>query len=135
MMNETKQIKKDVNILVGDSTAQLGKIEDDLSLAANKAKEDLTTWVEEGVSQIKVEVEKMTDEAKKSLASTAASVSTDVELQLRQYNTKIQEIVNRVPGDLGNKAVRYPWIAISIGVLSGLLMGFILKPSHRPNAR
>ncbi len=134
-MNEIKQIKKDVNILVGDTTAQLGKIEDDLSQAAIQAKADLTTWVEEGVSQIKLEFEKMTDEAKKSLANTAASVSTDVELQLRQYNTKIQDIVDRVPGDLGKKAVSYPWIAISLGVLSGILMGFILKPTHRSDVR
>lgn len=134
-MDETKQIKKDVNILVGDATAQLGKIENDVNLAAHQAKADVTTWVEEGVSQIKLEFEKMTDEAKKTLASTAASVSTDVELQLRHYNAKMQEFADRVPGDLGKKAVSYPWIAISMGVLAGILMGFILKPSHRSDVR
>ena len=40
---------------------------------------------------------------------------------LSQYNTKIQEVADRVPGDFAKKAAGYPWVTITLSLAAGLL--------------
>ncbi len=49
---DATKVKNDMNILVGDSAAQFDRFGDNLSQSTDKAKGDLTTWAEDGVSQI-----------------------------------------------------------------------------------
>jgi ElaB/YqjD/DUF883 family membrane-anchored ribosome-binding protein len=50
---------------------------------------------------------------------------------LSQYNAKAQEYAEKIPGGLADKAAKYPWVAISIGLGLGVLLGGLLKPSRR----
>ena len=49
---DADRIIKDINTLVGDSSNRLSRFEDDVNQVAGKAKEDINSWVEEGVISI-----------------------------------------------------------------------------------
>ena len=66
VLEDIAKVNKDISTLVGDSAVRFSKFEDNVSRATGKAKEDLTTWVEEGVSQLSEGIEKMTGDAKES---------------------------------------------------------------------
>lgn len=121
------KLNKDLSTLEGDRAARFGKFEANVS----KAAEDLTTWVEDGVSQLGEEFEKLSDDAKETVVSSAAVVKKDVGLGLSQYNAKAQEYANKVPGDFGKKAARYPWVAITIALVVGFLLGSLLKSARQ----
>lgn len=129
---DAAKVKKDVSTLVGDGAAQFSRYEDKVSQATGQAKEDLTTWVEDGVSQLSGGFEKLTDEARESVVSAAATVKKDVGHRLSQYNAKAQEVADKVPGGFGKQAARYPWVAISIALVVGFLLGSLLKRARQP---
>jgi ElaB/YqjD/DUF883 family membrane-anchored ribosome-binding protein len=66
------------------------------------------------------------------VVGAAATVKKDVGHGLSQYNAKAQEVANQVPGGFGKKAVRYPWVTISIALAVGFLLGSLLKPTRQP---
>lgn len=105
---------------------------------AEKVKKDINTLMEDGVTQatrgfekLTGEAKKLTGEAKDTLISTADSVGKDIGKGLKQYNAKAGEIAKSVPGDLGKKVAQYPWVAISIGLGIGLLVGGLFKLTQR----
>ena len=122
------KVKKDLSALMGDSTARFTRIEDNFSQAADKAKADLTAWVEDSASQLSEGFEKLASDAKESVVDAAVTVKKDVGHGLSQYNAKAQEVANKVPGDFGKQASKYPWVAISIALVVGFLLGGLLKP-------
>ena len=128
---DAAKVKKDLNALVGDSTVRFTRLEDNLTQATDKAKEDLTTWVEGGVSQLSEGFEKLTGDARDSVVGAAATVKKDVGHGLSQYNAKAQEVADKVPGGFGKKAARYPWVAISIALAVGFMLGIIINPARQ----
>lgn len=92
---------------------------------------DFNAIAEDSVSQVTKGFEKLKGDAKDTLMGAADTLKKDVGHGLSQYNAKAQEFAKKVPGDLANKAVKYPWVAISIGLGIGLLLGGMLKPSRR----
>lgn len=129
---DAAKVKKDIGTLMEDSAARLNRFEDKVSQAPGKAKEDLTTWVEDGVSQVREGFGKLSGDAKEAVVGAAATVKKDVGHGLSHYNSKAQEVANKVPGEFGKKAARYPWVAISIALVVGFLLGVLLKPSRQP---
>ena len=71
---------------------------------------------------------KVTSDAKVAVVSAAATVKKDVGHGLSQYNAKAQEVADRVPGDLGKRAARYPWVAMSIAMIVGFVLGVLVSP-------
>ncbi len=96
-----------------------------------KVKKDINTLMEDGVPRVTKGLEKLTGEAKESLGSTADTVKKDIGQGLKQYNAKADEFAKSVPGDLGKKVSQYPWVAISIGLAIGLLLGGLFKRAQR----
>lgn len=126
------RVKEDLSTLVGDSAVQLSRFENNVTQATDRAREDVTEWVEDGVSQLNEKFEKLTDGARETMSDAAAMAKKDIGHGLSQYNSKAQEIADRVPGGLGQKAAAYPWVAISIGLVIGFLLGILLKPTRYP---
>ena len=126
------KVKKDLGILMKDSMARLGKFENSVSLANGTAQKDLTTWVEELVSLLSKDFEKLTGDARKTVVSTAATMKKDIGHGLSQYNAKAQEVAEKVPDGFAKKASRYPWVAISIGLVVGVVVGVLFKPARQP---
>ena len=127
---DATKVKQDMSILVGDSAAQFDRFGDNLSQSTGKAKEDLTTWVEDGISQLSEGIEKLTGDARGTVVDTAATVKKDVGHGLSQYNTKVQEVADKVSGSFGEKAARYPWVGISIALLVGFMLGIVIRPAR-----
>ncbi len=92
---------------------------------------DLNSLMENGVSNVSKGFEKLKSDTKETLSSAAESVKKDVGYGLDQYNAKAQEYANKVPGNLVDKVTKYPWVAITVGLGIGLLLGGLLKPSRR----
>ena len=128
---DTTRVKKDLNNLVVDGVAQLGKIDAHVNKVAVKAKDDFTTWVADSTSQLGEEVEKMTSEAKVTVVDAAEAVKKDVGHGLSQYNAKAQEVANKVPGNFGMLIARYPWVAISIALVAGFILGRMFRPAPK----
>lgn len=128
---DAANVIKDVSTLAGDSAARFGRFENDVSQATGKAKVDLTTWVDENVSQMSKEFEKLTGDARDALVNAAATAKKDVGHGLSQYNTKVQELADKAPGGFGKKAAKYPWVALSITVVVGFLLGTLIRPARQ----
>jgi ElaB/YqjD/DUF883 family membrane-anchored ribosome-binding protein len=127
---DTAKVKKDISTLMDDSTARVSRYENTVGQATGKAKEDLANWVEDNVTQLSEGFEKLAGDAKESVVGAAATVKKDVGHGLSQYNTKAQEVADKVPGSFGKKAASYPWVAITIALIVGFLLGVLLKPAR-----
>lgn len=64
------------------------------------------------------------------MVSAAATVKQDVRHGLNDYNAKAQKVADKVPGGFSEMAAKYPWVAISIAVAVGFLLGSLLKPAR-----
>jgi ElaB/YqjD/DUF883 family membrane-anchored ribosome-binding protein len=73
---------------------------------------------------------KISGDTKEAVVDTAESVKKDVSKGLRQYNAKAIDVARKIPGGIGEKAVKYPWVVVSIALGVGLLLGSMLRP-HR----
>lgn len=124
---DAAKIKNDISALVGDSAARLGKFEENLDETITKAKESASTWIDSSVSQMG----DMADETRDAISDAAKKVKQNIGHSFSQYNAKAQEVVDKVPGGFGEKAAKYPWIAISVALTVGFLLGSLLKPARR----
>jgi len=95
-------------------------------------KKDLVTLVEDGVTGLNRTFEKLTDNAKETVAGVVKTVQQSVGHSMSQYNGKVQDVADRVPGGFGKKAARYPWVTVTLFMAFGMLLGAVLKPSRRP---
>lgn len=97
----------------------------------DKAKKDIATLGDDSVAGLSRKVEKLADDAKEMVAGPVEALNKEVGQGLSQYNAKVQNIADRVPGDFGKKAALYPWVTITISLAFGLLLGVLLpKPSR-----
>jgi ElaB/YqjD/DUF883 family membrane-anchored ribosome-binding protein len=95
-------------------------------------KEDVATLGNDGVTGLSRKFEQLTDETKEMVTDAVKTLNNDVGHGLSQYNAKVQEAADKVPGGFGEKATRYPWVAMSIALAFGILLGNILKPDRQP---
>lgn len=98
----------------------------------DKAKIDLATLRDDGITGLNRIFEQLTGETQKTVDGAAKTVNQTVGHGLSQFNAKVQDVADRVPGDLGKKAIGYPWVTITISLVVGLLLGALLKPSRQP---
>ena len=96
----------------------------------DRAKNDLATLGDDGVAGLSRKVEQLTDDAKKTVAGPVKTFNKEVGQGLSQYNAKVQNIADRVPGDFSKKVARYPWVTITMSLVFGLLLGALLKPGR-----
>ena len=128
---DVEKLREDVNLLMQDKAGQFGKLENNVRQLAGKAKGDLTTLVDDGVSQVNLGLEKVISTTREFVGDTAGMLKKEVGSGLGQYNTKAQQIADKVPGNIGQQAAKYSWVTITIALVSGLLLGFIFKQGKR----
>jgi ElaB/YqjD/DUF883 family membrane-anchored ribosome-binding protein len=96
----------------------------------DRAKKDIATLGDDGVAGLSRKAEQLADNAKEMVADQVNTFNNEVGQGLSQYNAKVQNIADRVPGDFSKKAALYPWVTITISLAFGLLLGALLKPSR-----
>lgn len=97
----------------------------------DKAKNDLTTLGNDGITGLSRKFEQLTDDTKKSVDEAMKTVNKTVGQGLSQYNAKVQEYADKVPGRFGKLASGYPWVTMTISLIVGLLLGALLKPGRQ----
>ncbi len=102
------------------------------SLDWQKSRRDLVNLGEDSITGLGRKFEQLSDDAKKTQAVVVKSINKGVGQGLSQYNEKVQDVANRVPGGFGKKAAGYPWVTITLSLAFGLLLGVLLKPSRQP---
>jgi ElaB/YqjD/DUF883 family membrane-anchored ribosome-binding protein len=127
---DTAKIKKDLSTLLEDSSARIRRFEDDVVQSTGKAKVDLTHRVEDDMSQLREGFEKLSGDARKTAAGAAVNVKKNVGRGLSEYNSKVQEIGDKMPGDINKKAGKYPWVALTIALVVSLLIASLIKPGR-----
>jgi len=98
----------------------------------DRAKKDIATLGDDGVASLSRIFEQLADDTKETVAATVKTFNKAVGQGLSQYNVKVQDIADRVPGGFGKKAARYPWVTVTTSLVFGLLLGVLLKPSRQP---
>lgn len=126
ILQDVATVKKDTSILVGDSTVRLGRFGDEV----NQASEEFNTWMGDSVIHLGKGFGKMTSGAREIVGDASATVKKDVGLGLGQFNTKAQEIADKVPGGFARKIARYPWVTLAITLAGGFLLGRLLNPAR-----
>lgn len=108
------------------------KFEKQLNRDIEKAKMDLATLRDDSIIGLNRIFEQLTGDTKKTVDVATKTVNQTVGQGLSQFNAKIQDVVDKVPGGLGEKAIGYPWVSITISLALGLLLGVLLKPGRQP---
>jgi ElaB/YqjD/DUF883 family membrane-anchored ribosome-binding protein len=72
----------------------------------------------------------MSVEPKEMVSGPVKAFNKEMGQGLSQYNTKVQDFADRVPGDFSKKVAKYPWVTITMSLAFGLLLGVLLKPSR-----
>ncbi len=106
------------------------KFEKQINRDIDKAKMDLATLRDDGITGLNRIFEQLTGDTKNTLDVATKNVNMTVGQGLSQFNTKVQDVADRIPGDLGKKALGYPWVTITISLVVGVLLGALLKPGR-----
>ncbi len=97
----------------------------------DNTKKDLATLTDDGVTGLGRKFEQLEESMKTTVTGAAKTINEGVGQGLSQYNAKVQEVADRVPGEFSKKATEYPWVTITLSVVIGLLLGMLLKPGRQ----
>ena len=103
------------------------KIRNDMAVI----RRDLDALMKNNASKITQGYEKLKSEAKETLGDAVDTVKKEVGHGLSEYDAKVQEYANKVHGDLDDMVTNYPWVAITIGLGIGLILGGLLIPARK----
>jgi hypothetical protein len=95
-------------------------------------KKDLVALGDDGVTGLSRKYEQLANDTKEMVTDAVRTMNKEVGQGLSQYNAKVQDVADRVPGDVGRKAARYPWVTITLSLVFGVLLGLLLKPGRQP---
>jgi len=105
----------------------------------DKAKEDVATLREDaamlgedGATGLGKIFDQLAGDTRQMVAVGVKTINQEVGQGLSQYNAKVQEFADRVPGDFAKKAAKFPWVTITMSVAFGLMLGLLLKPGRQP---
>ena len=131
MMNHRifgKKVSRDVEHTIED----LATLGDDNVAGLARVKKDLVTLGDDGVAGLNRKFEQITEDTKETVAATVKTLNNNVSHGLSQYNSKIQDVADRIPGDFSKKAAGYPWVTVALSLVFGLLLGILIKPGRQP---
>ncbi len=123
---EVFRLKKDLNTLKEEGVSQIERLEKQVVQAAD----DITTLVEDNAAQLSHGIENLSDKVRQNADETAMMLKKNVRRGLRQYNANAQDLVSKMPGSLDKQVNKYPWVALSLVFVLGILMGVMVKSSH-----
>ncbi len=92
-----------------------------------RARRDLSELSDDIITRLRGNFGQLADNPRKSATVAMKNLNKSIGQGLEQYNTRVQDVVDRVPGDIGKKARGYPWVAITMSMLLGLMVGGIIR--------
>jgi len=131
MMND-KAFENKVNQDVDQAKKDFTTLGEDNVTGLTRIKKDLVTLGEDGVTGLSRKFEQLAGDTKEMVTDVVKTLNKDVGHGLSQYNAKVQDVADRIPGGFSKKAAGYPWVTITISLALGLLLGVLLKPGRQP---
>jgi len=120
---DAAKVKKNFDMLVKDATVRMGKFEDQTTQTTGKAKEELTARMEENLSQLSKDFEKLMHEA--------SVMRKDVGHGLSKVNTKAQKMIHKKSDDAARKTAIISWVSFSLAVAVGFVAFILLRPVQK----
>ncbi len=96
----------------------------------DNVKEDIAALTDDGATGLSRKYERLEDDVKSTVSEAVKTINKGVGQGLSQYNTKVQDVADRVPGDFSKKIANYPWVTITLTLALGLFLGALLKPGR-----
>ena len=97
----------------------------------DKAKIDLATLRDDSITGLNRIFEQLTGDTQKTVDVATKTINQTIGHGLSQFNSKVQDVADRVPGAFSKKAAEYPWVTMTISLFAGLLLGLLLKPGRQ----
>ena len=123
----TSTIVGKVKQLRGQQKTQKGINGRDALEALAGKQEELVGMAQEKYGQIKEKAQ----EAVVNVSNTADAAKQKVDSQLNDYNAKMKEVADRLPGDVNETITRYPWVTVVTALGVGVVVGMWLKPGFK----
>ena len=99
-----------------------------LAEAARQFAENKRDAVVDAVQERYGQVKEKAQEVGETLTSKRDDAIEQMDYRLNEYNSKIDEAADNLPGDLKQKIMRYPWVTLVSALGLGAIIGFWLKP-------
>jgi ElaB/YqjD/DUF883 family membrane-anchored ribosome-binding protein len=132
-MKKDKAFENKVNRDVDQAKMDLTSLGEDNVSGLTKIKKDLVALGDDGLTGLSRKYEQLADDTKEMVTDVVKTLNKDVGQGLSQYNAKVQDVADRVPGGIGKKATRYPWVTITFSLVIGMLLAvLLLKPGQQP---
>lgn len=96
-----------------------------------RVKKAVDNMAADGVSQLKNEYKEFSGTFKDNVNDAAKSIRKDVNDGMKQYNSKAHEIADKLHSGISQNVSKYPWVVISLGLIIGIALGFMFKPSRQ----
>jgi len=97
----------------------------------NKAKKDFAALKDDGIIAVNRKLKPLAYDVMKTVDSAVKTIHNAVENGLYQYNTKVKDVViDIVPDRFVKQTPRFPWAAVSLSLVFGLLVGVLFKPAR-----
>ncbi len=119
------------SFIVGDAFSGFGRFEKDIRRHSREAKNEFLSWFTDESHQTSKRFSKMNEEIKGTAFNVVDTVRKNAGHILEQYNSRVQQTVDEIPGGFGEKIAKYPWVAISATLIVGFMLGGLLKPAQR----
>ncbi|MHB8133490.1 MAG: hypothetical protein ACYDH1_04610 [Anaerolineaceae bacterium] len=123
--------KEDLETLKDDVAAGMKEFGDKVNQTAENVKKYNTSFMEDGAARFSRKFEGLKSDAIEKANDTVKTIGKDVNHGLDQYNKKVQDLADSMPGDFIKNSSRYPWVAISLILVAGFTLGFLLKPTRQ----
>jgi len=63
-----------------------------------------------------------------NLSAKRDELIRQLDYNLGQYDEKIQGAAQKLPGEVDQALVKYPWVSLVIALMMGFILGLLLKP-------
>jgi len=118
-------------LMMTNLTMTNNAFEDKVNEDIDQTKQDLATLGDDGVTGFNRIFEQLADNAKETATLAVQTLNQSVGQGLSQYEAKVQEVADRIPGSFAKKAAAYPWVTVTVSLAAGLLIGLLIKPGRQ----
>jgi len=122
--------KEELATLKDDAVAGMKEFGGKVNQSAENIKKFNTTFMEDGAAHFSRKFDTLKSDAIEKANDAVKTIGKDVDHGLNQYNKKVQELAESLPGNFVKNSTRYPWVTISLTLAVGFMLGFLLKPAR-----
>lgn len=94
------------------------------------SKREWNKLTDEDLDQIKGNMEELVDLVQRKYDYTSDQARQEVNRFMKDHDGKVMQAARRLPGEVNNEVRQHPWAALATAIGFGIVLGFLVKPSH-----